>query len=538
MANPALTPGSAPGSPEPDPAPAAVPARPGLERLELRIERLNVTLRFTFAFHAREVRFERDEGRGFERIFPETFSFRVAQHDPTELFLQLDDLLHKTDLVSQRANRRDARGLVGRLLSEAPSYLERVVSRLDEEGRLADRQRLQLHQDAALLAQILLRFLETRDLESGRSQELAAWVLKRRVALSLCELLHERVAPDYLEAYVRGEVDPVVPGDDPTESGFFHALEGSDGELADRLIVRSAERAYYQWLEGVCLDESNQAFETEDSPFDDREHEVLRAVTSRERSRLAFGSDFSPFLRRPGRDSLRLLKQLEIWFLRQYDIRHSSAVIQHAALLRRGVDDSRRALSWHTPRGLRRAARALRPALRRRGRGVRAGAPFLRPLDLGRGGSDQRRGGLVPALELRSPPRSHDLLRVRAADRRRRDRRLSAGVPDRRGLGSGVPLGLHDVRAGVALLGLATLLYIFVEVQRRLGHAGIAFARARAIFLLGVLEAFGLGVLMTSLVGPPHGQPHLVSRRDAELPLETLRTRRVSTRYSASCRAS
>ena len=35
----------------------------------------------------------------------------------------------------------------------------------------------------------------------------------------------------------------------------------------DRMILRMAERAFYLWVEGVCLDEENQAFEKEDSPF-------------------------------------------------------------------------------------------------------------------------------------------------------------------------------------------------------------------------------------------------------------------------------
>ena len=78
-----------------------------MERLELRVERLNVTLRFTFAFHARQVRFERDDGEGFAPLFPETFSFHPDRHDPSELSLQLDDLLRKPQLISPRAHLRD-----------------------------------------------------------------------------------------------------------------------------------------------------------------------------------------------------------------------------------------------------------------------------------------------------------------------------------------------------------------------------------------------------------------------------------------------
>jgi len=58
------------------------------------------------------------------------------------------------------------------------------------------------------------------------------------------------------------------------------------------------------------------------------------------------------------------------------------------------------------------------------------------------------------------------------------------------------------VLASVAtLLGLVTLLYVFVEVAGKLNDADVAFARARAIFVLGVLQAFAFGVMMTSLVG-------------------------------------
>jgi hypothetical protein len=85
---------------------------PGLDRLELRIERLRVAFRFTYAFHAREVRFERDAGDGFVRIFPETFSFQAERHDPAELYLQLDDLARKPRLLSPHARRRDTEVLL------------------------------------------------------------------------------------------------------------------------------------------------------------------------------------------------------------------------------------------------------------------------------------------------------------------------------------------------------------------------------------------------------------------------------------------
>ena len=148
---------------EPAPAPA------GLPRLELRIGRLNLLFRFTFAFHAREVRFEVAEADGgFVRIFPETFSFHASRHDPTELFLQLDDLLAKHRRLSERASARDARNLMTRLLAAAPGYLDGLCEHLEASDRLAGDLRARFHQDVAMLCQLLLRFIETHDLEGGR----------------------------------------------------------------------------------------------------------------------------------------------------------------------------------------------------------------------------------------------------------------------------------------------------------------------------------------------------------------------------------
>ena len=130
--------------------------RGGLARLELRVERLKVTFRFTFAFHAREVRFECDAGDGFKRVFPETFSFHKDRHDPMELSLQLDDLQRRPRLLSARAHRRDSDELVSRLLAQAPRYLERVAAGLETQD-LPPALRLRIHQDVALLCQILLR---------------------------------------------------------------------------------------------------------------------------------------------------------------------------------------------------------------------------------------------------------------------------------------------------------------------------------------------------------------------------------------------
>jgi hypothetical protein len=51
------------------------------------------------------------------------------------------------------------------------------------------------------------------------------------------------------------------------------------------------------------------------------------------------------------------------------------------------------------------------------------------------------------------------------------------------------------------LMGFMTLLYLYIEVEGRLGDATLAFARARQIFFLGVFQAFGIGLVITGLVG-------------------------------------
>ena len=483
-------------------APDAAAVADALPRLELRVERLQLTFRFSLAFHAREVRFEVAQGEGgFERIFPETFSFHASRHDPTELFLQLEDLLTKTRLISTNASPRDVRNLTIRALAAAPQYLDLLVEYLETEDRLRPDARLRFHQDVALLSQVLLRFIETHEFGGGRQLRVAAFSLRRRIYQSLRVLVSDRVDSDYLASYIAGEVQLVDPEDDPTESGFFQVLEAGESEAANRMILRMAERSFYVWLEGVCLDEENQAFEKDDSPFGSREEEVLSAITTANAVRVDRSSDLMPFLRRPDRNCRRLLGKLERWFLRVYDIRHSSAIINHHAGFDTKHSSDDRNLSWHTPKI---HATVLLTML----------APFV---------------GAVFAYD--RAPWFFDLLCagevvfVYGATvwfllyRFCWKRDLSffhASVPR---IGAGIIVGYLPVflidevwdlasreqvalNAVVLLIGLVTLLYIYVEVARRIPNTSVAFARARSIFLLGVVEAFGVGVVMTSLVGP------------------------------------
>ena len=473
-----------------------------LPRLELRIERLQLTFRLTLAFHAREVRFETaKDGGEFERVFPETFSFHASRHDPTELFIQLEDLLTKSQMLGSRASTRDARNLMIRMLSTAPRYLDHLCSHLESSNRLSPDPRLRFHQDVALLSQILLRFTETHDLGDSRQVRVSTYSLRRRIYESLRVLVSDRVDPDYLAAYVSGEVQPIDPSDDSSESGFFQVLETGEREAVNRMIVRMAERAFYLWLEGVCLDEENQAFEKEDSPFADRETEVLAAIAILDTNRIERSRDLVPFLRRADRNCQRILGKLERWFLRIYDIEHSSAIIHHAAVLAAGGKVSDHALTWHTPRVL---SGVLALML----------APFLAAAF-----AYDRAPGFFDLLC------SAEVLVINAAAmwfllyRFCWKRDLSffhASVPR---IGAGIIVGYLPVflidevwdlasrpnlalDAVVLMLGLVTLLYVYVEIARRIPDTAVAFSRARAIFLLGVVEAFGAGIVMTGLVGP------------------------------------
>ncbi|MCG8591378.1 MAG: hypothetical protein MJE66_18950 [Proteobacteria bacterium] len=467
------------------------------------------------------MRFERDQGAGFERVFPETFSFHPERHDPAELYLQLEDLLRRPRLLSPKANRRDAQELVLRLLPLVPRYLEELVNRLEAEGRLSGSFRARVHQDVALLGQIVFRFLQRDQIESRRSVRVAGHHLRKLIFRSLDVVVRERVDSDYLERYVGRRVNPVDLSDDPTESGYLHAMEGDDAELVNRTSVRMAEWAFFQWLEGVCLDEENQAFEKEDSPFEDREREVLHAVHASGGDRIEREADLCIFLRRPGRDASRVLGKLERWFLRQYDIPNSSAVIQHAARVDGGVDAGDRLLSRNNMRTY-----------------LAIYAAILAPL-------------AAAAFFYAEYPRIFDWFAVGLVFAvnagavwflgyrfcwKRDLTFFYASVPR---IGAGVIVGylpvflidevwdlagrsLGIVLSVSVLLALTTLLYVYLEVQRRLGDATVAFSRARALFLMGTLQSMSVGLLVTNLVGGI-----MVSRNwspgDQQLPVEVLR---------------
>jgi hypothetical protein len=478
-----------------------VSAATALERLELRIERLQLTFRFTYAFHAREVRFECDSGDGFARIFPETFSFDPGRHDPAELYLQFDDLARKPDLLASKANRRDVDLLVSRLIVSLPRYLERVIDRLESEQRVADAALTRIYEEVALISQIFVRFAGSQEREERSGTRLAKLLLRKLTWRSLFALVGRRVTPAYLEDYMAGRVDPVDPADDLSEAGFFYTLESGEQDAVDRCLLRLSERAFHRWLEDVCLDEDNRAFEIEETPFADRESEVLRAIGLGPISEISRGRELTPFLRRmKNRDCLRVLKKLEAWFLRQYDVFHAAMVINHADQMARGRDDGDTVLSRHKTRNYLLALGLL-------------ASPFIAAI-FGYH-SSPRLFDAIGSVELiigyavvlwfmlyrfclqRDLTFFHALVP-----------RIAAGI-----IVGYLPIFFVDevwdlaqrswmMLSSIALLmGFLTLLYLFVEVQRRLGDGGAAFARARQIFLLGLLQAFGIGLIMTGLVG-------------------------------------
>jgi hypothetical protein len=477
-------------------------ARPGgaLPRLEFRIERLRTTLRFTYAFHAREVRFERESEGTFIRVFPETFSFHPERHDPAELYLRLEDLWSNPTRTAPEANRRDSEDAMMRLLAALPGYLSGIVDHFEAGGPSASLQRV--CEDVSVFAQLVSRFIAEKGLEEHPRLRNARFHIRKLTLRVLLLILEERVAPGFVDRYIAGEADPEPASGDPNDIGFFYALASGDPDRIDRAVMGAAERAYFRWVEDVCLDEENRAFETEQSPFDEREVEVLRTVTVKGRSAVSRGADFSPFLRRPhNRDCRRLLKKLETWFLRQYDIRHAAAVLHHHDHLIAGRDDTARLLSLHTTRTYAVALLLL-------------AAPFL---------------GAIFAYDaapmLFDAAASAEVIVVTAvafwflAYRFMWKKDLTffhASVPR---IGAGIIVGYLPVflidevwdlaeqspfylTAVATLLGSTTLLYLYVEVQRRIGDPRESFARARRIFLLGLVEAAGFGMVVTSLLGP------------------------------------
>jgi len=485
----------------------------GIPRLEFRIPRLRTTYRFTYAFHAREVRFERDSGNGFEDMFPETFSFHADRHDPTELYLRLEDLWSNSARLGPGAGRRDSEELVLRLLSALPAALAGVLRRL--AGPEAREARVRACEDVAVFAMLARRFEADKALEDHPRLRMASLHLRKLVLQALLVLVEERVRREAVAGYVSGQVT-AARSEDPHDISFFYALASGEASEIDAQLLGAAEGAYHRWLEEVCLDEENRAFEREGSPFDPREEEVRRVVCVRGTGAVKRGRDLSPFLRRPdNRDCQRLLSKLETWFLRRYDVHHAAAMRHQGAALRAGRLAGDRVLSRHGRAGYLTLLGV--PAL-----------PFLGAIF-----AYQRWPGFFDwwaTLEVLLVGAGAAWFLLYKFMWRRDLSMFHASVPR---IAAGIivgylPVFLIDevwglaaqpvfyVLSVVVFLGSTTLLYLFVEVQRRLGDAELAFERALNLFLLGLVQAAGFGLIVTSLLGPlmagrdwgPAGGPH------------------------------
>jgi hypothetical protein len=477
--------------------PAAAAA--GIPRLEFRIERLKTSYRFSYAFHAREVRFERDTGDGFESVFPETFSFRAERHDPAELYLRLEDLLTNPRRLAPEAGRRDCEELVLRLLSALPRTLAGVLERL--RAAESEEALTRAAEDVAVFAQIAIRFVHDRQLEENPRVRMAAFHLRLLAVEAFDVLLRFRVRPEFREAYVEGRAAVSAP-EDPTDVSFFYALASKDPERIDAAVMGAAERAWQRWVEGVCLDDQNGAFEAESSPFGERPAEVLRAITRSGIRSVSRARDLTPFLRRPGnRDCLRILGKLELWFLRQYDVHHAAVMRHHTEALRAGAVAKDRVLSRHGRRAyLIALALPALPLLAAVFAYERAPLFFdaLAAFEV---------GGLLVLVFWFLVYRF--LIQKDVAFFHTSVPRIGAGI-----IVGYLPVFLIDevwdlarqplpyLLAVVVMLGFAILLYLYVEVHSRLGDARRAFSRAVDIFLLGMIESVGLGLIVTSLLGP------------------------------------
>ncbi len=84
----------------------------------------------------------------------------------------------------------------------------------------------------------------------------------------------------------------------------MQALAGDDDDEAAPLVLALAERAFHRWLEDTCLDDANEAFESEGSPFASREDEVLAVVSIDPQRRLRRVAQITPLLCRAGQSRL------------------------------------------------------------------------------------------------------------------------------------------------------------------------------------------------------------------------------------------
>jgi hypothetical protein len=176
------------------------------------VERLRLTFRFTYAFHAREVRFECDRGNGYQRVFPETFSFHADRHDPAELFLQLDRPVREAAAaLRHRAPPRQRAALDA--ARDRRAALPRARAATSSRPTRARPKRLeQIYADLALLSEVMARFAAGRATEDHPGLRIALFHLRKLLFCALDRLVQRARPPAYLDGYVTGKHRSGRPG--------------------------------------------------------------------------------------------------------------------------------------------------------------------------------------------------------------------------------------------------------------------------------------------------------------------------------------
>jgi hypothetical protein len=278
-------------------------------------------VRVTWAVHARDLRLERETADGFVRSFPRrspSISIAMIRSSCSSNW----KISGRTRADSTRVRRGDSQDLVRRILAAAPGYVEAILEQLAQGGRLSGAASVRVHTDAVVLARVLARFLREKELESHPETRFTRFHLRKLVWRASWTLVRERVGEERLAAWLASPAAGSRRASPRfTERELIQALAGDDDDEAAPLVLALAERAFHRWLEDTCLDDANEAFESEGSPFASREEEVLAVVSIVPQRRLRRVAHLAPFLCRAGsRDCLRLLRALEVWFLRQYDV--------------------------------------------------------------------------------------------------------------------------------------------------------------------------------------------------------------------------
>jgi hypothetical protein len=433
-------------------------------------------------------------------LFAETFSFHLEHHDPFELHLQLEDLWSDPRRLGHGATRREVQAALRRLLAGVPAYLERVLDALEAAAPLPGAASVRIHADLVTLVREVSDFLTEKELVAQPALRLAALHLRKLMFRGSRALIRERVAPEVVDAWIVGDAaSQASPA--PSPRALLQVIAAPQDARSDALLLDLGARAFQEWLEETCLDESNEAFEGEDSPFGTREQEVLAAAVIEPNGRLRRTAHLSPFLRRlSSRDCQRLLRKLEVWFLRRYDVPRAAAVIRHAENLARGKARFGGVLSWHSTQAYCIAILGLV-------------WPFLgAAIAYDRAPLFFDAACTLQLLAVIGVVLWYLLIRFVV----QKDLSFFHGAVPR--IGAGIIVGYLPVflidevwdlarrpwfplGVTVTLLGFMTLLYLYVEVRRRIPDPQEAFLRARRIWLLGVLQALGLGVVVTTLLG-------------------------------------